>query len=111
MPPRLVFTLMSVDRWERHCLQGYAFVDLPQTPGQHELQARLWAPLGSLSQQLTAKLCGAFLPLASPHLVASSDMHERDALPRNRSSLRTQTSLGCLQVRLQVLKRSPIEAR
>eukprot|EP00930_Biecheleria_cincta_P102289 TRINITY_DN93981_c0_g1_i1.p1 TRINITY_DN93981_c0_g1~~TRINITY_DN93981_c0_g1_i1.p1 ORF type:complete len:593 (-),score=72.09 TRINITY_DN93981_c0_g1_i1:61-1839(-) len=110
MPPRLVFTLMSVDRWERHCLQGYAFVDLPQSQGQHELRAHLWAPLGSLSQQLTAKLCGAFLPLASPHLVASSDMHERDTLPRNRSSLRAKSSLGCLHIRLQVLKRSPTES-
>ncbi|OLQ09014.1 hypothetical protein AK812_SmicGene7414 [Symbiodinium microadriaticum] len=38
----------------------------------------------------------AFLPLASPHLVATSDSYERDLLPRNRSALKTTSSLmGC----------------
>merc|ERR1711948_183290 len=58
---------------------------------------------------------GAFIPLASPHLVAVADMHQRDTLPRNRSALRTQTTEGVVVVRLQVMKQrlgdAPFAAR
>ncbi|CAE8585182.1 unnamed protein product, partial [Polarella glacialis] len=105
MPPRLVIQLLSVDSWERQTLLGYAFADMPQTPGEHEIRSRLWAPLGSITHQLNAKLCGNFLPLASPHLVAAADMHERDSLPRNRSALRASATQGAVVLRLQVLRR------
>eukprot|EP00439_Symbiodinium_sp_Y106_P015720 s942_g2.t1 len=105
VPPRLVMQVLRLDGWERHFLEGYAFVDLPRQPGVTEIRARLWAPLGGRAEQLSAKFGGAFLPLASPHLVATSDSYERDLLPRNRSALKTTSSTGAVVVRLQVIRR------
>lgn len=104
VPPRFILQVLRVDSWDRHSLHGYSFVDVPRTPGQHEIQAKLWAPLGTIRQQFSSKLCGAYLPLASPHLVANADMHRLDALPRNRSALRAQTAAGVVHVRLQVIR-------
>ncbi|CAK9105783.1 unnamed protein product [Durusdinium trenchii] len=106
VPPRLIFQVLQVDGWERHFLEGYTFIDLPREPGSYTLHGRLWAPRGSLSERLSASFCGAFVPLASPDLVAS-DEHQ---LPRNRSGLAV-TSAGSLQLRVQVLKHSAVSER
>lgn len=105
LPPRIVLQVLQIGSWDRHNLLGYTFVDIPQLPGEYDVRVPLWSPVGTLSQQLTAKLCGAFMPLASPHLVANADMHRRDALPRNRSALRAQTAAGMLHLRLNVVRR------
>ena len=103
IPPRLIFQVLQVDAWDRHFLEGYAFIDLPQLPGSYDLRGRLWAPRGTWRQRLQAALCGALLPLASPELLASADA------PRNRSALRVATG-GQLRLRLQVLRHAAAEA-
>lgn len=82
VPPRLVFQVLRVDGWERQFLEGYTFVDLPREPGSYNLHGSLWAPRGNLSERLSASFCGAFVPLASPELVAADELLQ---LPRNRS--------------------------
>ena len=101
VPARLIFQVLQVDGWERHFLEGYTFVDLPTKPGSYVLRGRLWAPRGTITERLSASFCGAFLPLASPELVAA-DEHQ---LPRNRSGL-SVSSAGSLELRLQVLRQS-----
>ncbi|CAJ1424257.1 unnamed protein product [Effrenium voratum] len=100
IPPRMIFQVLRMDAWERHFLEGYTFIDLPQQPGSYDLTGRLWAPLGSFWDRLSAAFCGAFLPLQAPELVAG------EQLPRNRSSLRVRSG-GLVRVRLQVLRRAP----
>jgi len=107
IPPRLLLQVLSVDSWGRHQLHGYGFVDLPREPGNHRLKTRLWAPLGTIRQQLSAEFCGTYLPLASPHLLGTTDAHTRDLLPRNRSALRAQTAPGFVRVQLAVIRRGP----
>mmetsp|Transcript_68939 Transcript_68939/g.224682 ORF Transcript_68939/g.224682 Transcript_68939/m.224682 type:complete len:212 (+) Transcript_68939:160-795(+) len=109
--PKMVLQVLRVDSWDRHTLHGYSFVDLPQVAGQHKISAKLWAPVGTISQQLNAKLCGRYLPLASPHLVAWSEVQGRGMLPRNRAALRTQSTAGVVHVRLQVVLHRPTPAR
>lgn len=104
--PRLVFQVQRVNSWSRHALEGYAFVDVPQFPGEYETWSRLWLPAGTRSQQVSSKLCGAYVSLASPFYVSSTELlQESGALPRNRSNLMTRTSRGRLHVRLQVVRR------
>lgn len=105
LPPRLVFQVHRASTWGRRIFHGYAFVDVPCRPGTYELRAQLWAPEGTIRQELSAIFCGTFLPLASPHLVAVADARRRDGLPRNRSALRTRTACGCLRIRLCVVLR------
>ena len=107
VPPRLVFQVLRVDGWERQFLEGYTFVDLPREPGSYNLHGSLWAPRGNLSERLSASFCGAFVPLASPELVAADELLQ---LPRNRSGLCVR-SAGSLHVRLQVLRQSAPEPR
>merc|ERR1711924_170291 len=105
LPPRLVLQVLQAGTWDRHRLHGYTFVDVPRQPGEYNIRVPLWAPMGTITQQLNSKLCGAFMPLASPHLVASGDIHRVHTLPRNRSALRAQTAAGVLQLQLRVLRR------
>lgn len=107
VPPRLVFQVLRVDGWERQFLEGYTFVDLPREPGSYNLHGSLWAPRGNWSERLSASFCGAFLPLASPELVAADELLQ---LPRNRSGLCVR-SAGSLHLRLQVLRQSAPEPR
>ena len=107
VPPRLVFQVLRVDGWERQFLEGYTFVDLPREPGSYNLHGSLWAPRGNLSERLSASFCGAFVPLASPELVAADELLQ---LPRNRSGLCVR-SAGSLHLRLQVLRQSAPEPR
>mmetsp|Transcript_66992 Transcript_66992/g.185541 ORF Transcript_66992/g.185541 Transcript_66992/m.185541 type:complete len:143 (+) Transcript_66992:296-724(+) len=92
-------------------LEGYAFVDIPRMPGEYDLQAKLWAPVGTVREELHGAFCGSFVPLASVHLVAVADMHRRDQLPRDRSGLRAQTVAGVLHVRVHVLRYRPDSAQ
>lgn len=107
VPPRLVFQVLRVDGWERQFLEGYTFVDLPREPGSYNLHGSLWAPRGNLTERLSASFCGAFVPLASPELVAADELLQ---LPRNRSGLCVR-SAGSLHLRLQVLRQSAPEPR
>lgn len=110
VPPRLVLQVLRVDTWSRHSLHGYAFVDVPQHAGALEVQAQLWVPVTTIRQQLNAEFCGSYVPLFSPALVAAADVHRRDGLPRNRSSLRADTSAGVLRLRLHVSRRHRSQA-
>lgn len=111
IPPRLAMQVLRVDSWDRHQLHGYTFVDIPRVAGEHKITAPLWYPAGTVQQRLSGKLCGSFLPLASLHLVASSDSHGYDDLPRNRSSLRTISAAGRVHVRLQVITHERLHPR
>eukprot|EP00928_Gymnodinium_smaydae_P066307 TRINITY_DN49341_c0_g1_i1.p1 TRINITY_DN49341_c0_g1~~TRINITY_DN49341_c0_g1_i1.p1 ORF type:complete len:667 (+),score=132.19 TRINITY_DN49341_c0_g1_i1:138-2138(+) len=104
VPPRFILEVHRADTWERQSLHGYAFVDIPRQPGSHDLRAQLWAPTGTITQQLNSKFCGTYLPLASPHLVATADPRRCNTLPRNRSALRTHTAAGVLRLRLHVVR-------
>ena len=33
-----------MDYWDRHNLQGYTYIDLPQTPGVYEFDQTTWKP-------------------------------------------------------------------
>lgn len=42
----------------RRILAGYGFVHIPLTPGQHSLEVKLWRPLGTADQEMSAFLIG-----------------------------------------------------
>merc|ERR1711966_642282 len=58
LPPRLILQVFQAGAWDRHTLHGYTFVDIPERPGEYDLRVPLWAPLGTITQQLHSKLCG-----------------------------------------------------
>ena len=99
LPVRLILQVMRVESWNRHILHGFSFVDLPEGVGEHAVHAPLWAPLGTVTDQLSGKFCGTLFPLVSPHLVAAADL---TSLPRNHSALRTESVSGSLHLRLNV---------
>jgi len=44
-PPQLYLTVVSRDGWDRQRIEGYAWVDLPTTPGSRDLLVPTWRPV------------------------------------------------------------------
>jgi hypothetical protein len=57
-PPRVYFTVWTVDGWERHTVQGYGVLDVPVTPGTREATVRTWKPSAPLSAAETEFFLG-----------------------------------------------------
>ncbi|CAD7967050.1 unnamed protein product [Amoebophrya sp. A25] len=89
VPPRLLLQVYKKDFWERHIFLGYSYVDIPNEAGEYDVSARMWAPCGTIREQLTNKYCGAAPTLLSPQYIAGTDCEGEN--PRNRSCLKTLT--------------------
>lgn len=44
--PRILLEVGSLDYWDRHRIEGYAYVDLPSNPGSYEMDVSTWRPVG-----------------------------------------------------------------
>ncbi|CAL8079046.1 unnamed protein product [Calicophoron daubneyi] len=44
--PMLFVEVISVDSWTRSRTEGYAYVEIPRTSGEHEIDLRCWRPAG-----------------------------------------------------------------
>ena len=102
--PQLVFEVSSVDKWQRHRVEGYGFADLPRNPGSFDVQIRTWRPTGSLTMQMQNHFIGGAVQLKDLQYVARP--FDRNT-PLNRFGLASESS-GTLAIRFStVFQRTP----
>ncbi|KAI3659609.1 hypothetical protein MP638_002057 [Amoeboaphelidium occidentale] len=93
--PYLYCEVYHLDQYGRHELYGYAFTNLPTSPGTHRLEFMAWRPVGSLYDRLLAFFLGVHPQLKNPELAYKSS---------NRFKLNTET-MGILHAEITVLLR------
>lgn len=54
----MVFQVNSVDDWNRHRVEGYGYLRIPETPGYHKVQVSTWRPRASLDTEISSFFLG-----------------------------------------------------
>jgi len=63
--PRLYLSINSIDGWDRHHVEGYAYVDIPSYAGMHTLSVDSWRPVATIRDRMRDFYTGGSLQLAS----------------------------------------------
>lgn len=50
--PKLIFEVWTLDSYGGKSLAGYGFMNLPSSPGTHEIESMLWRPCGTHREEL-----------------------------------------------------------
>ena len=48
----------SADSWNRHRIEGYGFVRLPEEPGYHQVEVNTWRPKASMDAEISSFFLG-----------------------------------------------------
>ncbi|XP_070390079.1 tectonic-like complex member MKS1 isoform X2 [Dermacentor albipictus] len=116
---RLFVEVLSLDCWNRLRVEGYAYCDLLESPGQRELSLLTWRPLSrSLVSRMRRFFTGGDPPLedlcaaGAPTAAASSgqDGDAERSKRLSRYSLCTESS-GTVKVLLNVVRQTTFKAR
>ncbi|KAL7838575.1 hypothetical protein AOLI_G00269790 [Acnodon oligacanthus] len=100
--PVLYFKVLSLDFWQRYRTEGYGYLVIPSTPGNHRVTCHTWRPL----QTGTVAELRRFFIGGSPELEDISDVRISGTFKGDRLSrfgFRTQTTgsvtfnLNCIQ--------------
>ena len=93
--PMLYLELWTQDEHGRNDIAGYSQLQLPASPGQHELDAVVWRPRGTFLEELRAFFLGGRPQLVSPisAIVDTSRFHP---------DFRTET-IGLVHVGINVI--------
>lgn len=81
--PKLSVEVWQQDDLGRSFLGGYGICTLPMTPGSHEIDVKLWRPVGTAVDGLTSKYIGG-----SPQLVTQDIVDKA----QDRDRLKTETA-------------------
>ncbi|CAD7958163.1 unnamed protein product [Amoebophrya sp. A120] len=103
VPLRLLLQVYKKDSWDRHQFLGYSYVDIPDRSGEYDISAKMWAPCGTIRDQLTNYFCGAAPTLLSPQYIVNTD---GDQNPLNRANLKTTTMDGNVRILLHVVRQT-----
>jgi Meckel syndrome type 1 protein len=93
-----------VDDWQRHRIEGYGFLRIPQEPGFHQLEVQTWRPRGSLYSEIHSFFLGGsirILKLEELVRVSHIDENGKDDIV-NRFGLETEDG-GRIKVQLNVM--------
>lgn len=93
----------SLDSWERNKIEGYGFIDVPNTPGFHQLTIQTYKPNDDLFTRVYEYFLGGAIKIKEFDNIANSfyiDSHNQKTVI-NRYSLSTE-SAGEIVVRMNV---------
>ncbi|KAJ3038826.1 Pleiotropic negative transcriptional regulator [Rhizophlyctis rosea] len=98
--PKLYFQVNSVDYWDRDCVEGYGYMDVPRTPGCYSSTIQTWRPFGTYTSRMESFFIGG-----SPDLEDIT----YEAVPKGFAGSRlskygfTTESSGTVTVRMNVV--------
>lgn len=97
--PKIIFEVWKLDSFGSKSLSGYSFINVPTTPGSHEIEALIWRPCGTQREEMAEFFLGE-----SARLVNASMIHSGLKAKEDRHRITTKT-VGKVHVRLDVLLR------
>ena len=90
----------SLDAFGSKNLAGYAFINVPSTPGSHEIETSLWRPVGTHREEMAA-----FFLDETTHLLSHELLHNPVKAKEDRNRLTTQY-VGKIHLRLDIILRN-----
>ncbi|XP_077996076.1 tectonic-like complex member MKS1 [Glandiceps talaboti] len=104
--PQLFVEVLSLDSWQRYRTEGYGYVDMPGTPGIHNIEIHTWRPMGnSVVDKMRSFFIGGSPELEDPTYTAIPATHEGEIL--SKFGFKTESS-GTVQLRLNMVQQSQI---
>eukprot|EP00003_Mantamonas_plastica_P010706 TRINITY_DN2017_c1_g2_i3.p1 TRINITY_DN2017_c1_g2~~TRINITY_DN2017_c1_g2_i3.p1 ORF type:complete len:332 (+),score=79.18 TRINITY_DN2017_c1_g2_i3:205-1200(+) len=97
--PKLVMIVHSYDIWERHRVEGYGYVSIPEHAGSYSVDMKMWKPVGTIVSQMRYFFLGNANELEDPRYVGIPSDFDKQVI--SRYGFKTETS-GCLEVTLNV---------
>jgi hypothetical protein len=80
--PRVLFEVSTVDRLNRHRVEGYGYVNVPLEGGYSLVKMRMWKPKGSLAMQMKSYLLGGASVLRDPTYTSIPQAHQGSTLAK-----------------------------
>eukprot|EP00742_Colponemidia_sp_Colp-10_P007445 GILJ01008017.1.p1 GENE.GILJ01008017.1~~GILJ01008017.1.p1 ORF type:complete len:482 (+),score=52.76 GILJ01008017.1:268-1713(+) len=103
--PKVFLHVHSCDMWDRHRLEGYGFVDVPNTPGSHSVTISTWRPEGTIREEMFSYFVGGSVQLEDLRSVGLAAVHDAEhgsTRPVNRYAVKT-VAAGAVTFRFHVI--------
>jgi len=102
--PEVCVQVNSVDSWGRHRVQGYGFLQMPNTPGFHRVSVRTWRPVESLYAEVHSFYLGGSVRVENPWELSKTFSldEEGEKSVVNRYGLSTKSG-GSVEFQVSVL--------
>ncbi|KAI8593022.1 ciliary basal body-associated, B9 protein-domain-containing protein [Geranomyces variabilis] len=101
--PALYLTVCSVDSWNRHRLEGYGFLNIPEEEGRHDVTINTWRPLGSLMARVREYFIGGSTELEDLRYINPSSGNGQKVVSMHGLSVE---SSGAIRLTLDVMKQA-----
>lgn len=106
--PRILIQVASFDYWERHRVEGYGYLDLPNTPGQYQFTVNTWRPSGSLRDKMARFFVGGSAEIADISYIAKP--RDFEGVHLSKYGFCTQSS-GSVAITLYIAHQSSLIIR
>ncbi|KAI8819600.1 ciliary basal body-associated, B9 protein-domain-containing protein [Fimicolochytrium jonesii] len=103
--PKLFITVNSVDSWNRHRVEGYGYLYIPQTTGHHTLTIPTWRPLGTYLTRLREFFIGGSPELEDLEWMCLPDGDKPRVVNKFGSQVATS---GTVEVELNVVEQAEV---
>ncbi|CAD8155668.1 unnamed protein product [Paramecium octaurelia] len=101
--PQLLVQVSSMDSWERNYIQGYGFIEIPHTPGFHELTMKTYRPNDDLYTRVYEFFLGGGTKVKDLDSISNAFYFDKQNQPKvlNRFPIDTESS-GDIKIRVNV---------
>ena len=100
--------MASLDYWERHRVEGYGFLELPNAPGKYELTVPTWRPCGSVREKMARYFVGSAAEIVDVSYITKPQDFEGTHL--SKYGFRTQSS-GSVTLTFNIVHQSSLIVR
>ena len=92
--PEVLVQVNSCDTWNRHRIQGYGFLKIPNTSGFKKIKVRTWRPMESNYNETHSFFLGGSTRIENPWELSDTYVisEEGEKAPVNRFGLLTRGS-------------------
>eukprot|EP00731_Ephydatia_muelleri_P023322 Em0015g905a len=103
--PWVLIQVASLDYWERHRVEGYGFLNLPNAPGKYEFTVHTWRPCGSVRDKMARYFVGGVAEIADISYITKPQDFEGTHL--SKYGFRTQSS-GSVTLTFNIVHQSSL---
>lgn len=103
--PKLFFQINSIDEWERHRIEGYGFVNIPNFSGNSQIKVPCYKPKEDLSMNIFSYFLGGSRRIPDIKDIAKTHSVNENELPvaLNKYGIKTEFT-GFITVNVNVSK-------
>jgi len=105
--PKLLMEICYTDSWGRYSLEGYAFCEIPRSPGAFEFEVPSWKPKRETNTEVFNFFLGGALRVRKLEDISSPSFEVGDNIQSSLNRLTTKTeSSGRIKIKFYVSHQS-----